>query len=60
MEGKGLPGCGGKGGNAVIPILDHKHPDQPSVFDPANLLREARRQKAAPLGNVPEICVAER
>ncbi|HLB29985.1 MAG TPA: hypothetical protein VJN91_00505 [Gammaproteobacteria bacterium] len=43
----------------MIPILDHKHPDQPSVFDPANLLREARRQKAAPLGNVPEICVLD-
>ena len=43
----------------MIPILDHKHPDQPSVFDPANLLREARRQKAVPLGNVPEICILD-
>lgn len=43
----------------MIPILSNKHPDQPSVFDPANLLREARRQKALPLGNVPEICVLD-
>ena len=27
------------------PILDNKHPDAPSVFDPGVLLREARRQK---------------
>ncbi|TAJ92279.1 MAG: uridine phosphorylase [Gammaproteobacteria bacterium] len=43
----------------MIPILDNKHPDQPSVFDPVNLLREARRQKAVTLGNVPEICVLD-
>ena len=41
------------------PILDHKHHDRPSVFDPANLLREARRQKAIPVGNVPAICVLD-
>ena len=43
----------------MIPIPAHKPPDQPAVFDPANLLREARRQKAVPLGNVPEICVLD-
>ena len=43
----------------MIPILDNKHYDQPSVFVPANLLREARRQKAVPLGSVPEICVLD-
>lgn len=41
------------------PILKHKHYDQPSVFDPANLLREARRQKAIPSGSVPEVCVLD-
>jgi len=43
----------------VIPILSNKHYDQPSVFVPANLLRQARRQKAVPSGSVPEICVLD-
>ncbi|TAI61010.1 hypothetical protein CWO89_37510 [Bradyrhizobium sp. Leo170] len=30
---------------AVPPTLDHKHTSTPSVFTPAALLREARRQK---------------
>ena len=30
-----------------------------SVFEPANLLREARRQKALPEGEIPEICVLD-
>jgi hypothetical protein len=29
---------------ASPPILDHKYPDAPSVFEPAALLREARRE----------------
>ena len=41
------------------PILDHKHHDRPSVFNPANLLRDARRQRAIPSGDVPEICVLD-
>ncbi|MGH8635637.1 MAG: nucleoside phosphorylase [Burkholderiales bacterium] len=41
------------------PILEHKHYAQPSVFTPANLLREARRQKAIPAGKVPRICVLD-
>lgn len=41
------------------PILEHKHYRQPSVFTPANLLREARRQKAIPTGKVPQICVLD-
>lgn len=40
-------------------ILSHKLYDRASVFQPANLLREARRQKAVPLGDVPEICVLD-
>ena len=43
----------------MIPILSNKHPDQPSVFVPANLLREARRQRALPSGTVPEICILD-
>jgi uridine phosphorylase len=31
----------------------------PSVFQPENLLREARRQKNIPAGSVPEICVLD-
>lgn len=43
----------------MIPVLANKHYDQPSVFDAASLLREARRQKALPTGNVPEICILD-
>ncbi|MDD2239376.1 MAG: nucleoside phosphorylase [Kiritimatiellae bacterium] len=41
------------------PILDHKHHDRPSVFEPTSLLREARRQKSIPTGSVPDICVLD-
>lgn len=41
------------------PILGHKRYAQPSVFTPANLLREARRQKGTPAGNIPKICVLD-
>jgi len=41
------------------PILRNKMYGRPSVFEPANLLREARRQKAIPAGNVPDICVLD-
>ncbi|MEQ8195282.1 MAG: nucleoside phosphorylase [Rhodospirillales bacterium] len=43
----------------VPPILDHKQHDEPSVFRPENLLREARRQKGLPRQNVPPICVLD-
>jgi uridine phosphorylase len=43
----------------MIPLLTNKHYDRPSVFSAANLLREARRQKRIPLGNVPAICVLD-
>jgi uridine phosphorylase len=41
------------------PILDHKFPDKPSVFQPENLLREARRQKGITELIIPEICILD-
>lgn len=41
------------------PILNNKNPDAPSVFEPAALLREARRQKALSLGDIPAVCVLD-
>ncbi len=41
------------------PILAEKHYAAPSVFDVANLMREARRQKGLPAGHVPPICVLD-
>jgi uridine phosphorylase len=41
------------------PILTNKHYQEPSVFRPENLLREARRQKAAGCGDVPELCLLD-
>ena len=41
------------------PILSGKKYNDPSVFDPENLLREARRQKHIPEGNVPEVCILD-
>ena len=40
-------------------ILDNKNPSSPSVFRPAALLREARRQKALPAVDVPTMCVLD-
>ena len=41
------------------PILNGKEFAAPSVFEPENLLREARRQKDLPSASVPEICVLD-
>ena len=41
------------------PILDNKHPDAASVFEPSALLREARRQKGLPTAGVPAICILD-
>src|SRR5262245_48492338 len=40
-------------------ILDNKHPASGSVFRPAALLREARRQKRLAAIDVPEICLLD-
>lgn len=41
------------------PILTNKNPAAPSVFQPAALLREARRQKKLPTVDVPAICILD-
>ncbi len=41
------------------PLLSDKDYEAPSVFLPENLLREARRQKAVPTIDVPEICLLD-
>ena len=41
------------------PILDHKFYDRPSVFQPENLLREARRQKEITELVIPEVCILD-
>lgn len=42
-----------------IPIIENMATGESSVFLPENLLREARRQKGIPEGNVPKICVLD-
>lgn len=41
------------------PILDNKKPASPSVFRPAALLREARRQKGLATVDVPPVCLLD-
>ena len=41
------------------PILAGKDFAAPSVFEPENLLREARRQKNLPAADVPEVCLLD-
>ena len=41
------------------PLLRNKAPDEPSVFVPEALLREARRQKGLPDATVPGTCVLD-
>ena len=43
----------------IPPILDNKSYDAPSAFRPESLLREARRQKSAPIEPVPDICLLD-
>jgi uridine phosphorylase len=50
---------GSEAGRLSPPILRDKDTRAPSVFTPEALLREARRQKNAPIGDVPEICVLD-
>ena len=41
------------------PILRQKYYEKPSVFQPENLLREARRQKEITELVIPEICILD-
>ncbi|WP_229266675.1 nucleoside phosphorylase [Leptospira sp. severe_002] len=43
----------------MSPILDNKNPSAPSVFVPAALIREARRQKGLPAVDVPPLCILD-
>lgn len=45
--------------SSTPPILADKHYQEPSVFTPENLLREARRQKGAGKTTVPEVCLLD-
>jgi uridine phosphorylase len=40
-------------------ITDNKHYNEPSIFTPENLLREARRQKNIDNCKVPDVCVLD-
>jgi uridine phosphorylase len=41
------------------PILRNKKPHEPSIFRPAAMIREARRQKGLPVVDVPRVCVLD-
>lgn len=40
-------------------LIQKKNHQEPSVFKPENLLREARRQKMLPECNIPKVCVLD-
>lgn len=42
-----------------MPLRDNRNPSSPSVFQPAALLREARRQKRLATVDVPALCVLD-
>jgi uridine phosphorylase len=42
-----------------IPLLSRGDYQQPSVFDPANVIDAVRRQKSLPSGAVPPVCVLD-
>jgi uridine phosphorylase len=43
----------------MAPLLENKNPSSPSVFEPASLLREARRQKGLAVVDVPAVCLLD-
>jgi len=47
------------GNKSPPPILAGKEYAAASVFEPANLLREARRQKGLPQAGIPDICLLD-
>jgi len=57
---KDLPRLGDRiPGDEISPLMQAKGYDQPSVFQPENLLREGRRQHNKPDIPVPEICLLD-
>lgn len=48
-----------KNRNTNEPVIVRKAHTQPSVFTPDGLLREARRQKSIPVGNIPAVCLLD-
>src|SRR5262249_12607702 len=44
---------------SACPLLANKSPGAASVFSPAALLREARRQKRLPAVDVPSVCILD-
>jgi len=47
------------GGVGSLPLLSGKRYDEPSLFVPENLLREARRQRSLPDVRVPEVALLD-
>jgi uridine phosphorylase len=45
--------------NPESPLLQHKQYDHQAVFQPANLMRETRRQKGLQEGSIPAVCVLD-
>jgi len=43
----------------LLPLLRPKDDAAPSVFEPANLLREARRQKRLAVADVPRVALLD-
>ncbi|MCK6580793.1 MAG: nucleoside phosphorylase [Anaerolineae bacterium] len=41
------------------PLLENKHYEAPTIFSVENMLREARRQKSIPEGDIPAICILD-
>lgn len=45
--------------DSELPLLSGKQHSEPSLFQPANLLREARRQRGLPEVAVPKVCLLD-
>jgi len=46
-------------GTTVGAFIERADHDEPSVFLPGNMLREARRQRGLPAGKVPDVCLLD-
>ncbi|HEV2072371.1 MAG TPA: nucleoside phosphorylase [Thermomicrobiales bacterium] len=44
---------------AAVPFVERTDYEEPSIFLPENMLREARRQRGLSHGNVPEVCLLD-